>query len=171
MALRLQLGSRLRLRKSRNASIVKPILEVFNQLPINTLLHCSPSSFAALHWNTALAFSARTSPSSPLCSNRRACTFDKARLSITNRSHAHRNNAVVKDLVPPSVSIACPFLNKTKRTILSLNQPFRSLEDRSEPLLSNTKCDCLSREPLLERQFCVYPEAALGTRPSGDVHD
>lgn len=37
MALRLQFGSRLRLRKSRNASIVKPILEVFNQLPINTL--------------------------------------------------------------------------------------------------------------------------------------
>ena len=36
MTLRLQFGSRLRLRKSRNASIVKPILEVFNQLPINT---------------------------------------------------------------------------------------------------------------------------------------
>ena len=126
MPLRLQFGSCLRFRKSRNAGIVQPVLEVFNQLPINTFLSLTPFSFAALHWNTALASSARTSPSFPLCSNRKACTFDKARLSITNRSHSHRNNAVVKDLVPPSVSIACPFLNKTKRTILSLNQPFRS---------------------------------------------
>lgn len=38
MPLRLQFGSRLRFRKSRNAGIVQPVLEVFNQLPINTFL-------------------------------------------------------------------------------------------------------------------------------------